>query len=65
MVPPEQEQDARAFVSSRWGDDVARLTYQLGGSLKYELDARAVTAGQVFDAMTVRVGVPVQHCWHW
>jgi hypothetical protein len=48
-VPPEQLVDAKQMVES-WSQS-AVLTYELGGTLKYELPTSEVTLSQVFSAM--------------
>jgi hypothetical protein len=48
-VPPEQLVDAKQLVES-WSPGAA-LTYELGGTLKYELPTSEVYLSQVFQAM--------------
>jgi ABC-type multidrug transport system ATPase subunit len=49
-VPPHQEQAARQFCSRRLAPS-ARLTYSVGGTLKFELPTSEVTLSAVFSAM--------------
>jgi len=50
QVPPEQEEQAQALVASL--SPGSKLTYSVGGALKFEIPKNEITLGKIFDTMS-------------